>query len=152
MAHANHLAKQPALNRWLLVALTLLGFLGQLLIGNQARPDETPRATIQRLTGIDIAAADHAPVSDTAPHVMHMPGMTSKAGQARSHAPGHHHDGSCPLCPLLHLPVIVLTGLIILPRLPLRWAPSAHHLAQPRAPPSSARRILPPSRGPPSSF
>lgn len=109
-----------------------MGFLGQLLIQSQAMPGEMPRATILRLTGIDIA-----------PHVYHtpdkhsvcadMPGMTmDNVTQAVSadnegdhdHMSGHpsHHDGSCPLCPLLHLPVFLFTALVILLALAfIRW-------------------------------
>ena len=49
-------AARPRMGRWLVVAIVFLGFLGQLFIQSQTLPDETPRLTIQRLTGIDIAA------------------------------------------------------------------------------------------------
>ncbi|ACI51597.1 conserved hypothetical protein [Gluconacetobacter diazotrophicus PA1 5] len=163
MARVLHPAKRPAirpgthpaLGAWLIVAFTLLGFLGQLLVQNQARPDEAPRATIERLTGIDIAPEDCAGTCAMPAMHMAMPGMMqagmTQAAPLPSHAPRHHHDGSCPLCPLLHIPAIILTGLAFLPLPPTGWMRPQCRPAQPRAPPASGSRLLPPSRAPPAT-
>lgn len=160
MAHAIHPAPRSSLSRWFLVAFTLMGFLGQLLIQSQAMPGEMPRATILRLTGIDIA-----------PHVYHTPHKHSVCADMPSmamdnvtqavsadnegdhdHMSGHpaHHDGSCPLCPLLHLPVFLFTALVILLALAfIRWQRHVN-IVNPRAPPVITLGV-PFSCGPPVS-
>ncbi|NHO33888.1 DUF2946 family protein [Acetobacter fallax] len=143
-----HPETRSATGRWLVVAFTLLGFIGQLLIGNQALPDEAPRATIRRLTGIDIAAAGRPGVCDSViPAAMHMAGMTHTS---HCHVT-HHHDGSCPLCSLLQIPIIILSGLTFLPLPPAQWVQPRYRPLQPRAPPATDIRILPPARGPPGT-
>ncbi|MFT8808722.1 DUF2946 family protein [Gluconobacter sp.] len=114
----------------------LLGFLGQLVLQGCAYPEESPRATIERLTGIDIAPAPRAMAGS-------MPGMM--AGHHHHH---HSHDGTCPLCPLLQLLAVILASLPVVPACgsigrQIRQQPGA-----PRAPPA-VWRLLPPSRGPP---
>ena len=152
MAYAAHSATRSGLSRWLLVAFTLLGFLGQLLIQNQAQPGEMPRATILRLTGIDIAPGGGdtkrhlpcCPPGDADRAGMSMGGMGSDMAQAMPddhddhHAPGHHpqQDGSCPLCPMLHLPVVLFTVAPLLPVFHMVWQRYRIHMAQPRAPPA----------------
>lgn len=135
-----------ALLRWLLVALTLTGFLGQLSLQSQGMAGETPRRTLLRLTGIDIA-----PAAPAAMPMAHMHGM-SMTGMARHHhenGGGPHDDGSCPLCPLLHLPLAALDGGIAAPLalmtvIGLRARPN-----QPRAPPVLWSAVASP-RGPPA--
>ena len=121
------------------IAVVLLGFLGQLVLQGCSYPEESPRATIERLTGIDIAPS---------PMVMteHMSGLMP--GMAAGHQHHHSHDGTCPLCPLLQLLAIILASLPVLPACgtlgrQIRQTPGA-----PRAPPA-IWRLLPPSRGPP---
>ncbi|GEB04946.1 DUF2946 family protein [Gluconobacter roseus] len=118
------------------IVAVLLGFLGQLVLQGCAYPEESPRATIERLTGIDIAPS---PAVMAAP----MPGM-----MAGHHSHHHSHDGSCPLCPLLQLLAVILASLPVMPGCGtvgrrIRQKPGA-----PRAPPA-IQRLLPPSRGPP---
>ncbi|MBB2155745.1 hypothetical protein HLH33_05385 [Gluconacetobacter diazotrophicus] len=142
-------ATRPICGRWLIVALTLIGLLSQLLIQSRALPDEMPRATIERLTGIDIACTMPA-----RPHDDGMAGMRMD-GAPQVTPDGHHpaapdHGDSCPLCPLLHLPVVTLTTLAFLPLPPMVWARPRSHPAQPRAPPVRGCG-LPPSRGPPAA-
>lgn len=122
------------------IAVVLLGFLGQLVLQGCSYPEESPRATIERLTGVDIAPSPMV----MAEHMSGpMPGMT--AGHQHHH---HSHDGTCPLCPLLQLLAVILASLPVLPTCgtlgrQIRQTPGA-----PRAPPA-IWRLLPPSRGPP---
>lgn len=141
--------------RWLVVACTLLGFMGQLLVLGRALPGEMPRATIERLTGIDIApAAPMAGCGDaTMDAAMAMDGPPPPIAHALLHAfshdTAHHdHDGSCTLCPLLHLPAMALAALPFMPLPPMAWARPHARPGQPRAPPVISPGI-PPSRGPP---
>lgn len=150
--------------RWLLVVVTLVGLCGQLALTCGARPEETPRQAIPRLTRIDITAAplpdhrvSHPPMSAHMP----MPHMSMPMGHdthpklARAQSSGesdighhHHNDGSCPLCPLLHLPAIVLVAVILVllaTRLRSVVRPKGNAL---RAPPVIRFGVAPP-RGPP---
>ncbi|WP_407925773.1 DUF2946 family protein [Gluconobacter cadivus] len=116
------------------IAVVLLGFLGQLVLQGCSYPEESPRATIERLTGIDIAPS---PMVMPGP----MPGMTA----------GHHHhshDGTCPLCPLLQLLAVILASLPVLPACGTLGRQIRQTPGTPRAPPA-IWRLLPPSRGPP---
>ncbi|WP_242402752.1 hypothetical protein [Komagataeibacter kakiaceti] len=69
MGHARHpfLHHRPVI-RWIMVLCACLGLWGQLLIESRSLPGELPRATIMRLTGIDIASsvATAAPVDHPA--------------------------------------------------------------------------------------
>lgn len=126
------------------VLVVLLGFLGQIFIQGFALPDEAPRATIERLTGIDISPSG---MMDD------MPGMHMAMPGHMHHPQGthDHDDGSCPLCPLLQIVAILLTALPLFPGRSFRWTALRAQPIQPRAPPI-AERALPPSRGPPTLF
>ena len=168
MARISHPVTGTAAIRWLVVVCTLLGLVGQLLVLSRALPGEMPRATIERLTGIDIApmtatqcedaaamVMDDGPYPATAHAITHAIGRA--IGHDRGHDPGHvsgdgaprhDHDGSCTLCPLLHLPAIALAALPFMPLPPMAWARPHARPAQPRAPPAISPGV-PPSRGPP---
>jgi len=151
--------------RWLLVILTLIGLCGQLALTSGTRPEETPRQAILRLTGIDIVGAplhdhqvSHTPMSAHMPMShMSMPmehnthpklTRTQSAGESGSGHHHHHDDGSCPLCPLLHLPAIALLVAIMI-LLATRLRVAAHPKANaPRAPPVFRFGVAAP-RGPP---
>ena len=151
MGHARHpfLHDMPAI-RWIMVLCACLGLWGQLLIESRSLPGELPRSTIMRLTGIDIAPMPHMadmPQADASHDTMMEdmgPGHTDPMDQ-----PGHDHTEGCPLCPLLHLPALVLTVLPFVPLPPVTWARPRHALSQPRAPPPVILG-LPPAQGPPS--
>lgn len=124
--------------------VTLVGLVAQLLLQGFTLPDETPRAAIQRLTGIDISPQS-APQPDMP--MMDMP-MSMAEHHQHHHHQDHRHGKSCPLCPLLILVVVILAGLPVLPacafcRYQLEMQPHAA-----RAPPGLLTG-LPPSRGPP---
>ncbi len=93
----------------------MIGLLGQLTLQSRALPDEMPRATFERLTGLQIGPAD-SDVTDAVMMSNDMPGMkmTDMSGAGGSSKPHHHHDGYCSLCPLLHLPVVVLAFVLAL--------------------------------------
>ncbi len=136
--HSSSLNRQSGLSAFAVIAVVLLGFLGQLVLQGCAYPDESPRGTIERLTGIDIAPS---------PMVMatSMPGMTAGAGHHHHH---HSHDGTCPLCPLLQLLAVILTSLPLVPTRETLGRQIRQQPGAPRAPPA-VWRLLPPSRGPP---
>lgn len=151
MARVLHPVTCPAPGRWLIVACTLLGFVGQLLILSQARPGEMPRATIERLLGIDIASGQamadceeqHGPAAMAMGGLYHV--LAHEGGDDVSH---HDHDGSCALCPLLHLPAMALAAQAFLPLPPMPWMRPHCRPGQPRGPPAISPGV-PPSRGPP---
>ncbi|WP_227672531.1 DUF2946 family protein [Komagataeibacter sp. FXV3] len=151
MGHARHpfMHDMPVI-RWVMVLCACLGLWGQLLIESRSMPGELPRATIMRLTGIDIAPPGHAAttVHGTTHHHAMMGNMHAAPHDMAAH-PGHDHGEGCPLCPLLHLPALALTLLPFLPLPSMAWRQARHEPRQPRAPPS-APLGLPPSRGPPS--
>ncbi|KXV12783.1 DUF2946 family protein [Gluconobacter oxydans] len=128
--------RRSGLSALAVIAVVLLGFLGQLVLQGCAYPEESPRATIERLTGIDIAPSSMV-MADP------MPGMT--AGQHHHH---HSHDGTCPLCPLLQLLAVILASLPVVPTRGTTSRQIRQHPGTPRAPPA-IWRLLPPSRGPP---
>ena len=132
--------------RWLMVCCVLLGFCGQLFLQSNALPDEAPRVTFERLTGLQIGP-DQPPA---APHVMHMAGghMLKMAHAKAPQHSGHHHDGSCPLCPLLHLPVVIFSVAFLAALILIAW--SAYGTLLPRAPPLLALALRPPPTGPPA--
>ncbi|WEQ50919.1 hypothetical protein LV478_01550 (plasmid) [Komagataeibacter oboediens] len=145
-------AARPRMGRWLVVAIVFLGFLGQLFIQSQTLPDETPRLTIQRLTGIDIAApveARSCRTADSPATPVAMAHMLHVHHAQACHTSSHHHDASCPLCPLLHIPVMLHGDLPFLPFVAMAWISMRRRPQQPRAPPVYAIRLLPPLRGPP---
>ncbi|WP_198945823.1 hypothetical protein [Acetobacter sp. DsW_063] len=142
--------------RLALLALTLLGFLGQVALQSFAGPMETPRAAITRLLGVDIAATNSASA---------MAGMSGMDTVGCAHAVvrddcagGHAHsqdghaggqqDESCPLCPLLHISSFLLASSPFAPGISSAWLAVRLLCAAPRAPPAIIRP-LPPSRGPP---
>ncbi|KXV00759.1 permease [Gluconobacter potus] len=128
--------QRSSLSALAVIAVVLLGFLGQLVLQGCAYPEESPRATIERLTGIDIASS---PMVMTGP----MPGMT-----AREHHHHDSHDGTCPLCPLLQLLAVILASLPVVPTRRTTSRQIRQYPGTPRAPPA-IWRLLPPSRGPP---
>ncbi|WP_338086098.1 DUF2946 family protein [Gluconacetobacter azotocaptans] len=132
-----------SLPRWLLVVCVLAGLVGQLVLQGQARPDETPRATFERLTGLSIGPADASAA---------MPGMdmSDMAGMADGHHTHHHDDGYCPLCPLLHLPMVVLGAAPAIVLTVTGWRRMLYGAHMPRAPPCARPVVLPPPTGPPA--
>ncbi|BCI67262.1 DUF2946 family protein [Acetobacter aceti] len=144
--------------RWFIVALTLIGLLGQLALQGLASPGETPRTAILRLTGIDISpravVSGHLPghemsgmhmghgSSADGHHVMPMPDHHGHSGEE------HHHDSDCPLCPLLLFFGILLNATVFLPAVSAVWLSMRRFFAQPRAPPAFTL-LLPPATGPP---
>lgn len=144
----SHRATQHFL-RWLIVAFTLPGFIGLLLLQGNTMPGELPGHTIHRLTGLCISsslqAACTADEHDAPNSAMMM---------------GHHHshhktplspDGEgCPLCPLLHLPVIILGSHIAPLSVSILLTETFFSAVQPRAPPVEQANGLPPARAPPA--
>mgnify|MGYP003362445995 FL=1 len=121
--------------------LVLVGFLGQLFLQGFSLPNETPRAAIERLTGVDISPQHNMDDDDMS--MMDMP-----MGMSDHQDPSHHHDKSCPLCPLLELVAFILTSLPTLPAYTVYRYQQEMRAHPPRAPPSVFTG-LPPSRGPP---
>lgn len=150
MGHARHpcLHDRPVI-RWIMVLCACVGLWGQLLIESRSLPGELPRATILRLAGIDIAPRVIAPEHHATHHHTMMDGMAEHRHDLPAGHGGHDHAEGCPLCPLLHLPALVLTTLPFIPGPPVIWARDRHEPRQPRAPPP-APLGLPPSHGPPS--
>lgn len=131
--------------RLTLCLVVLFGFLASLGLQGLAEPDETPRAEIERLIGVDIASA--MVMADP----MGMCDSTSMAMPASHHMPKaghHHHDTACALCPLLQLAVFIL-GVALLAAFS-RSIRLTHVVSLPpcRAPPG-LRWVLPPSQAPP---
>ncbi|MCE2575653.1 DUF2946 family protein [Komagataeibacter sp. FNDCR2] len=152
MGHARHpfLHDRPVI-RWIMVLCACLGLWGQLLIESRSLPGELPRATIIRLTGIDIAppaTEATAPEHPAFHHHTMMDRMPEHRHETGGHT-GHDHAEGCPLCPLLHLPALVLATLPFIPSPSVVGARDRHEPRQPRAPPP-APLGLPPSHGPPS--
>lgn len=118
--------------------MVLLGFLGQIFIQGFALPDEAPRATIERLTGIDINPSG---MMDD------MPGMHMAMPGHMHHPQGthDHDDGSCPLCPLLQIVAILLTTLPLFPGRSFRWTALRAQPIQPRAPRLQSVHFHPPA-------
>lgn len=131
-----------ALWRPFVLACIVLGLGGQLTLQSQALPDEAPRTTLERLTGLHIGPATQA-MDAHCTTMMQMP-------PDHAHGHDHHHGIPCPLCPLLHLPVIIL-GLAIIAlliarlRTPTRYTPHLPHLI-----PAQRAAFLPPATGPPA--
>ncbi|GBQ99590.1 hypothetical protein AA23498_3504 [Acetobacter nitrogenifigens DSM 23921 = NBRC 105050] len=142
--------------RLALLALTLLGFLGQVALQAFAGPMETPRAAITRLLGVDIAAAGSASAMagmsgmDVAgcAHAMAQDDCVGGSGHSQDGHAGGQHDESCPLCPLLHIGSFLLESSPFAPGISSAWLAVRLLCAAPRAPPTIVRS-LPPSRGPP---
>ncbi|MBB2202547.1 DUF2946 family protein [Gluconacetobacter tumulisoli] len=140
-----------SLSRWLLVVCVLAGLLGQLVLQGQARPDETPRATFERLTGLSVGPAAPAPaISGMDMPRMDMAGMGMATMGDGRHAPHHHDDGYCPLCPLLHLPMVVLGAVPAIALTVTGWRRMLYGAQMPRAPPRVRPVGLPPPTGPPA--
>ncbi|GLP91396.1 DUF2946 family protein [Gluconobacter frateurii] len=134
------------IRRWLLVICVLLGLFGQLALQSQALSDETPRATFERLTGLQIGPNDPASTSHAAMMSMGNAGMH---GMMHHSGPHHHHDAACPLCPLLHLPAVVLLAAALFLLTMIRWARWRYLAQAVRAPPVGRVACLPPATGPP---
>lgn len=123
-----------------MVGVMLLTFLSQLGLQSLAHVGESPRATLYRLTSIDIAPSTHTMGT--------MEGMHCK-DESHHHPLSHHpHDGDCPLCPLLgHLLFTLVSTALFLgvcARLSQRWV-----YAPPAQAPPRTKRERPPSRAPP---
>ncbi|WP_237442507.1 multidrug efflux SMR transporter [Saccharibacter sp. 17.LH.SD] len=129
----SHTSKSPTKNHWGFVYILLIAFLGQIALNSFSHFGEPPRATIERLTGIDIA-----------PSTMDMPGSLMHHHQKKK----HHDDGCCSLCPLLGHILFTLTILLIWYGVSTRpdrhWFCSFHA----RSPPCTSRE-RPPGRAPP---
>ncbi|MCH4024860.1 MAG: DUF2946 domain-containing protein [Acetobacter fabarum] len=144
-----------ALLLWPLVMVTLAGLVGLMALQSLSLPEELPRATLIRLTGIDIAphaAQPHSAQAHCAPmpggSMHHMHCMASAQKNQQQH-PAHHHDeASCPLCPLLAFFAALPAVFLLLPAPALRWIRRGSAASAPRAPPACILG-LPPSRGPP---
>ncbi|WP_408744711.1 hypothetical protein [Acetobacter fabarum] len=143
-----------ALLLWPLVMVTLAGLVGLMALQSLSLPEELPRATLIRLTGIDIA-----------PHALQQPNTQTHCAPMRGgsmghmrcmasahnnqHSPAHHHnEASCPLCPLLAFFAALPAVFLLLPAPALRWIRRGSAASTPRAPPIYILG-LPPSRGPP---
>ena len=142
-----------ALLVWPLVMVTLVGLLGLMALQSLSLPDELPRATLVRLTGIDIAprVALHAQPAHCAPMhgaMAHMHCMASAQKNQPQHPTHHHDEASCPLCPLLAFFAALPAVFLLLPAPVLRWIRRGSAASAPRAPPVCVLG-LPPSRGPP---
>ncbi|WP_025859778.1 hypothetical protein [Acetobacter papayae] len=161
---------------WPLLLLTLGGFTGLQAIQTLSLPNELPRATLIRVTGIDIApnqsattahqampmgmpgmdmgtaAQDthHPAPADTHAPLYHRAGMAPPGQAPPSDCPEHSHDnGGCPLCSFLTLTVAIPSFAITLPTLLLGW----HRSALPTAHIGHCPAIslgLPPACGPPT--
>ncbi len=169
-APTHSLMTLSALLRWrplrLLMGLVmLLGFGAQLLLTASSLPDESPRAAILRLTGIDIAPAavtqpasavpdmDHAGMMQGRHQHCHPKASTAPSDQMKTHhhsGEHHHHHGlDCPLCPLLSHVLLALTVLAVLLSY-TRLSRQVWQAAHPAQAPPEPTRQRPPSRGPPS--
>lgn len=147
--------------RLALVLVTLLGLLSTLALQSLAGFNETPRAEIERLTGVDIAA--DMEMSSMGMSDMAMDGgggagtgrrgpnghdVRNVSSDRREAPPVHHHDATCALCPLLVIGLFILIeqGLRVFARSILTFRTVI--LPPVRAPPG-LRWILPPSHAPP---
>lgn len=143
-----------ALLLWPLVMVTLAGLLGLMALQSLSLPEELPRATLIRLTGIDIAprtlqqASTHAHCPPMQGSMHHMHCMASAQKQQPQHPTHHHDEASCPLCPLLAFFAALPAVFLLLPAPALRWIRRGSAASAPRAPPICVLG-LPPSRGPP---
>ncbi|WP_244591272.1 DUF2946 domain-containing protein [Gluconobacter cerinus] len=129
----------------LVVLATLLGIFGQLALQSLAYPDEMPRTTLERLTGLQIGPK-------AVQHDMSMPSMNMATGQHHTtsgHRHSHHDHGACFLCPLLHLPGIVLATPFIAMLVAVRFICTRYILPPAQAPPYGHGIRLPPPTGPP---
>lgn len=145
-----------ALLLWPLVMVTLTGLLGLMALQSLSLPEELPRATLMRLTGIDIAPrmAQAAPASRCAPMhstMHHMHCMASAQKNQQPHPTHHHDEASCPLCPLLAFFAALPAVFLLLPAPVLHWIRRGSAASAPRAPPLCVLG-LPPSRGPPMTL
>lgn len=145
-----------ALLLWPLVMVTLTGLLGLMALQSLSLPDELPRATLMRITGIDIAPRmaqaaqpSHCTTMHSAMHHLHC--MASAQKHPPAHPTHHHDEASCPLCPLLAFFAALPAIFLLLPAPVLHWIRRGSAASAPRAPPACALG-LPPSRGPPSSL
>lgn len=139
---------------WPLVMVTLVGLLGLMALQSLSLPDELPRTTLIRLTGIDIAPRGNAPPA-AVPHcapmhsaMPHMHCMVSLQKTQQQHPTHHHDEASCPLCPLLAFFAALPAVFLLLPAPILLWIRRGSAASAPRAPPACVLG-LPPSRGPP---
>ncbi|MDG6095374.1 hypothetical protein LOC54_09710 [Acetobacter sp. AN02] len=145
---------------WLAVLFVLPGLLGLLALQSCALPDESPGATIRRLTGLAIspvfASAHEAGMSSgeasgMVPGHHHMAGdMAGVSGHHHHHMPGSGDEPSCPLCPLIHLQIFILCGCLIALLVSRLRRPALFSPLHPRAPPGLRLTGVPPARGPPS--
>ena len=141
---------------WPLVMVTLAGLLGLMALQSLSLPEELPRATLIRLTGIDIAPRAMQPASP--PHcapmrgaMHHMHCMVAAQKSQQQHPTHHHDEASCPLCPLLAFFAALPAVFLLLPAPVLHWVRRGSAASAPRAPPVCVLG-LPPSRGPPSTL
>lgn len=133
--------------KMLVVLATLLGLLGQLVLQSQARLGEAPRTTFERLTGLQIGPK--AIVGDRHISIPCMDMATDEHRTTPIHQHSHHDDGACFLCPLLHLPGIVLVAPFIAMLVSVRVVCTRYMLPPAQAPPYEHGIRLPPPTGPP---
>lgn len=126
--------------------IVLSGFIASLGLQSLARPDETPRAEIERLIGVDIAPAMTVPPDDMSQcdHGM----VSMEQGEQHASKAHHHHDDACALCPLLQLAMFILGVTTFTAFSRSVMLSEIVVLPQGRAPPG-LRWVLPPSQGPP---
>ncbi|WP_336764030.1 DUF2946 family protein [Asaia sp. VD9] len=127
--------------RLAVACLVLVAFALSLTLQTLAAPEETPRAEIERLIGVDIAPAMSMPDCESMPDMV-MPGKTGGAQK------GHHHDAACALCPLLQLSLFILGSSVFLAFATSVTLERRFRLPLSRAPPH-LRWCLPPSHAPP---
>ncbi|OOL17740.1 hypothetical protein AL01_07115 [Bombella intestini] len=145
-----------------MVLVMLLGFGAQTLLTASSLPDESPRAAILRLTGIDIAPTAFTQAAPSMPDMDHTsmgqgerqthcpPKPSTPHMKSHPHSGGHHHHGlDCPLCPLLDHVLLALTVLTVLLSC-IRLARQIWQETPPTHAPPKQTRQRPPSRGPPS--
>jgi len=131
----------------LVVLVTLLGLFGQLALQSLARLDEMPRSTLERLTGLQIGP--RAIARDMRMTMAGMSMATDRNHTTPDHPHSHHDDGACFLCPLLHLPGIVLATPLIAMLVAVRIICTRYILPPAQAPPHERGIRLPPPTGPP---
>ncbi|WP_252346818.1 DUF2946 family protein [Acetobacter sp. P1H12_c] len=124
----------------------LIGFLGQLTLTSLSAPGEAPRRAIQRLMGIDIASA--ATPQDGMAADNPMAGMAHLHHGSNPDAP--QDDGTCLLCPLLHLPLAIVCARLLAPLVAIFLRRLRVRPNQPRAPPALWSCVASP-RGPPAA-